>query len=145
MTIDLLLDTPALPLLLSLERDGFDLEVTDDGRLRVSPRNRLDEEHVAAIQHHKDALKLLVQSCDDGVQARVAVFKEQLASTPAPSAPAFLFKAQIPYTTGLCFSCGDRLPQVHYGRCWRCSISWRLAVGVSLDSDWIRDEAKTTA
>ena len=60
MTIGLLLDTPALPLLLSLERDGFDLEVTDDGRLRVSPRNRLDEEHVAAIQHHKDALKLLV-------------------------------------------------------------------------------------
>ena len=145
MTIDLLLDTPALPLLLSLERAGFDLEVTDDGLLRISPRNRLDEEHVAAIRRHKDALKLLVRSCDDGVQARVAVFKGQLASTPAPSAPAFLFKPDVPYTTAICFSCGDRLPQVHYGRCWRCSIAWRLAAGVSLDSDRARDEAKTTA
>ena len=35
-----------------------------------------------------------------------------------------------------CFSCGAALPEPRYGRCRRCSLAWRLAVGVPIPAEW---------
>lgn len=82
---------------------------------------------MAEIRHYKDALKLLLRCCDAGVQARRDVFACQLTQTPAPRVPAFLFRPDVPYVRGGCFSCGDTLPEPPFSRCWRCSLAWRLA------------------
>jgi hypothetical protein len=87
------------------------------------------------IVAYKDALKRLLQPCDDGVIARREAFAQQLARTPAPRVPTFLFRPNIVYAAGICFSCGDDLSSVVFGRCWRCALAWRLACGVRLSQD----------
>ncbi len=146
-SLEPVLDGPALGLLLDLEHDGFSVELGDDGVLRIRPRDRLSPDRLAEILRHKDALRVLVRSVDAGVEARVEVFKAQLATTPAPAMPAFLFKPNVPYIRGICFACGERLPHLKFGRCWRCSVAWRLAACIRLDVELVRgrDEAKTIA
>ena len=57
----------ALQLLWSLEDDGFDLRLSADGGLLVSPRDRLTDDDRRAIRTHKRALVMLVQYCG-GIQ-----------------------------------------------------------------------------
>jgi hypothetical protein len=64
------------------------------------------------------------------VLVRRHVFRQQLDSTRAPGIPPFLFCPAVPYQAGLCFSCGVGLQERCFGRCWRCSLAWRLACGV---------------
>ncbi len=56
--------------------------------------------------------------------------------------PAFIFRLGTPYLQGICFSCGDPLPRPRFGRCWRCSLAWRLAAHVSTTAREHLDEAK---
>lgn len=120
------LDSPAVAILSALERDGFRVELEADNGLVISPRSRLTPERMQAITACKDALTTLLRWCDAGVQARRDAFEQQLAATPAPGCPAFVFRPDVPYTKGTCFSCAAPLHELRFGRCWRCSLAWRL-------------------
>ena len=126
-------DGPGLPLLLELEQGGFDLAVRC-GKLWVRPVNQLTSEQQAKIQQHRDELVTLVRICDAGVQERMAVYRGQLADHPGTAGP-FIYKAGVPYTKAVCFSCAAALPEPRCGRCWRCSLAWRMAAGVPLPAD----------
>jgi hypothetical protein len=127
-------DSPAADILSSLEADGFRVELEPNG-IVIVPRSRLTPERMKEIAHHKEELLLLLRCRDAGVQARRVAFASALASTPAPRVPAFLFRLEVPYLRGVCFSCGDKLPQPRFGRCWRCSLAWRLAAQVQIPGD----------
>lgn len=126
--------SPAVGILCALEDDGFRVEVTADGVLIIAPRSKLTPERMVAIAECKDAIRQLVRCCDDGVQARRSVFEQQLA-TEAPRVPTFLFLPGISYQAGMCFSCGDRLPEMRFSRCWRCALAWRLACRLPVPAD----------
>jgi hypothetical protein len=81
---------------------------------------------------------------DDGVKARLEVFRRQFEATPAPAVPAFLFRPGVAYVPGVCFSCGASLPEPRFSRCWRCSLSWRLACHAPVSDDLLAayDKAK---
>ena len=128
------LNSPAVAVLCGLEHAGLDLAVVN-GRLRVWPVERLTNDHEHLIQQHRDALVTLVGICDDGVQERLAAFKLQLREAPEGSTPDFVFRPGTAYAAGVCFSCGDALPETRWGRCWPCSLAWRMAAGVPIPSD----------
>jgi single-stranded-DNA-specific exonuclease len=67
---------------------------------------------------HKQAAGLTMNS------ARVAEFRRQRVG---PGVPAFVFILNTAYVKGTCFSCADRLHELRFGRCWRCSLAWRLS------------------
>lgn len=165
MHVTELLDSPALDLLLAMERDEFQIEATDADTIRISPADRLDADRLALVRLYKPELLQLIRMCDEGVQARLMSYREQLEAAPAPQVPAFWFRPDVPYQAGVCFSCGDHLPPAdvrtvtctrtdgtsisvtlteRYGRCWRCALAFRLAVGAELPSTiaHARDEAK---
>ncbi len=121
------LQSPAVGILCDLEHDGFHVELTADGALCIAPRSRLTPERMQAIAACKAAIKVLLRCCDAGVTDRVAEFRRQYLAVPAPRCSAFVFMVNISYVKGTCFSCGDRLPVLRFGRCWRCSLGWRLA------------------
>jgi hypothetical protein len=127
--------SPAVAILCGLEHDGFTVELTADGVLSIAPRSRLTPERMQAIAACKDALKQLLRGCDAGVTDRVAEFRRQLAAVPAPRCPAFLFRSDVAYVRGVCFSCGDALPEPRFSRCWRCSLAWRLASRLPVPAD----------
>ena len=165
MHVTELLDSPALDLLLTMERDELQIEATDADVLRISPAARLDADRLAMVRRYKPELLRLIRMCDDGVQARLVSYRQQLEAAPAWQVPAFWFRPDVPYQAGVCFSCGDRLPPAdvrtitcertdgtsvevtltsRFGRCWRCAFAFRLAVGAELPSPvaQARDEAK---
>lgn len=72
---------------------------------------------------------------DDGVKTRLDAFRRQFEATLAPAVPAFLFRPGVSYQAGVCFSCGDSLPSPRFGRCWRCSLAWRLACRLPLPAE----------
>jgi hypothetical protein len=128
-------DSPAVTIICGLEADGFRVELTAAGVLVIAPRSRLTPERMAEITTHKEAVRLLVRACDAGVLARREVFEQDLARTPAPGIPRFLFIAGLPYVAGRCFSCADALHAARFGRCWRCALAWRLAARVPISPD----------
>jgi hypothetical protein len=118
----------AVTLLCDLKRDGFSVQLTADDALAIGPPSRLTPELRHAILTHKEALKrLLARLTEADVVQRTEAFAEELAATPAPRVPAFLFKPGVVYAKGTCFSCGDPLPALKFSRCWRCALAWRLA------------------
>ena len=60
----------ALRVLWALEERDFGVSLADDGILLVSPGSKLTARDRHAINHYRDALRLLVRYCDDreGVQ-----------------------------------------------------------------------------
>ena len=124
------LDASSSPvaLLCALEDLGCDLAVVA-GRLRVWPASRLTETLRAAIREHRAALIVLVQSCDPGVVSRRQVFARQWTLERTTS---FQVCPGLPYERGQCFSCGDPTGDAGFGRCWRCNLAWRLAVGIPI-------------
>jgi len=128
------LNSPALAVLCDLEHAGLDLAVVD-GRLRVWPVERLTADHERLIQQHRNELVALVRICDSGVQERLVAFKAQLAKAPKGTTPDFVFQRGTSYAKGLCFSCGEALPEPQFGRCWRCSLAWRMAAGVPIPAE----------
>jgi hypothetical protein len=128
--------SPAIGILCALEADGFEVGVRPDGTLRIAPRSKLTTDRMREIAEHRDALRTLVHVCDAGVQDRRATFRRQLdASHPGVLVPALLFRADVPYVRGACFSCGETLEAVRVGRCWRCALAMRLALGVPIRAD----------
>jgi hypothetical protein len=134
LTADVVL-TSAVAILFELHREGFTVDLTDDDALTIAPRSRLTPERQRTIVTHKDALKTLLRGVDEQVAARRHAFREQLARAAAPRVPAFLFREGVVYAKGTCFSCGDPLPQPTFGRCWRCSVAWRLACRPPIPAD----------
>ena len=67
-----LLDSPALDLLLTMERDDLQIEATDADVIRISPAARLDTDRLAQVRRYKPELLQLIRMCDAGVQARLA-------------------------------------------------------------------------
>ncbi len=126
------LNSPAATVLCDLEHDGLDVAVVGD-RLRVWPVDLLTAKHELLIRRHRDELITLVG--DSGVQARVAVYRQQLSDVPAGRAPAFVFRPGTPYTKAACFSCGVKHPEPRWGRCWKCSLAWRLAARVPIAAE----------
>jgi hypothetical protein len=141
------LDSIALPLLLALEARGIHVELTADSRLIVEPASRLTADEEAALRAHARELAWLLRLCDRGVQERREAFAAQLAHTPPPGVPAFLFRPEVPYVKGTCFSCGVVLRSLVFARCWRCSLAYRLACGLSIPADLIiaMDAARVVA
>ena len=139
------LDGPGLPLFIELGQGGFDLAVRH-GELWVRPVDRLPAALQARIQQHRDALVALVRICDAGVQERVEIFRAQLEASPGTVGP-FLFKAGVLYSKGVCFSCGEGLPEPSFGRCWQCSLAWRLAYRLPVPAELVAacNEAKVVA
>lgn len=147
MSIDTsVFDSPGVPLLLELEQAGFDFTVRR-GELWVNPVDQLTAKQRASIQLYRNELLTLVQCCDEGVQKRLASFKQQLSRAPKQTTPAFVFRQGTPWAKGSCFSCAGPLDEQRYGRCWRCSLAWRMAAGVSIPAEKARayDEARVLA
>jgi hypothetical protein len=142
-----ILDAIALPLLLALEARGIHVELTADSRLIVEPASRLTADEEAALRTHARELAWLLRLCDRGVLERREAFVAQLAHTPPPGVPAFLFCPEVPYVKGTCFSCGVVLRSLVFARCWRCSLAYRLACGLSIPADLIAamDAARVVA
>ena len=138
-------DSAALPLLITLQEQGFDLQVTG-GALFIKPVERVTAELRAQLRQHKPGLTALVKVCDQEVQDRVVVFRGQLEADPTTIGP-FLFTAGVPYSKGICFSCGACLPDACFGRCRRCSLGWRLAYGLPVPEELAvaYDEARVVA
>ena len=144
------LNSLAVAVLCGLEDVGLDLAMVER-RLRVRPVERLTVEHEHLIRHHRNELAALVQICDEGVQDRVVVFRAQLEADPTTVGP-FLFRAGVTYRRYVCFSCGVGLPGPWFGRCWRCSLGWRLAYGLPVSAEralgfttkreWWRDDVR---
>lgn len=174
MTLVQLLESPAVGLLLDLERDSFRVEVTEADTIRVSPADKLDSDRLEAIRRDKSDLLALVRLCDDGVQERLIAYRTQLADALPPRVPAFLFRDGVLAATRVCCSCGDALPpperrtvtctrtdwssiqvelRERYGRCWRCLFAFRVAVGADLpvavanarDREAVESAASTTS
>lgn len=142
------LTSPAVGILCDLERDGFRVTLAPDNVLVIAPRSRLTPERMQAIAAVKDALRLLVSiATDRGVADRRDIFRQQLDAMPAPGVPAFLFRPDLPYVRGRCFSCGDALPTLTFSRCWRCSMAWRLTCRLPVPASVADafDHAKVTA
>ena len=127
-------NSSAKAVLSDLKHAGLDMAV-GDGRLRVWPVERLTVEHELLIQQYRDELVTLVRICDDGVQGRLAAFKLQLREAPEGSTPDFVFRPGTAYAAGVCFSCGAALSETRFGRCWRCSLAWRMAAGVPVSAE----------
>lgn len=129
------LNSPALPVLLQLEAAGVRFRLQGE-QVLVSPRGAMTLEQREVFQQHREAVHVLVAlATDSGVQDRRNAFHAQLSATPAPRCPAFLFRPAVPYTAGVCFSCGDSLPEPRFSRCWRCSLAWRLACRLPIPAE----------
>lgn len=141
MTTVSVFDSPAVALLLELEdaaeqlgTEALTIAVTSAGRLRIAPSGILTPDRRAVVQIYRDALRVLVQICDEGVQARRQVFTEQLRAHQDPgSVPALRFR---PTMEGehICVSCGN---QTDGTWCWRCQCAARLALTGSVPADWM--------
>lgn len=127
------LASPALPVLLALEAAGVRFKLDDDGHLLVSPPGALTAEQRDLLRQHEQDVRVLVQvGTDQAVQVRREVFERQMEVASPTGVPAFLFRTDVPYVQGCCFSCGDALEAARFGRCWRCALAWRLACRVAI-------------
>jgi hypothetical protein len=132
---DDVLNSPMLPVLVALELTGVRFRLDGD-RVLVSPSGVLTPEQRAMFHANQAVVRLLVAVATDvGVHDRRDVFRRQHAATPTGTLPFFQFRRGVPYTRGACFSCGDQLPDVRFGRCWRCSLAWRLACRLPVGTD----------
>ena len=134
MTDDDVLNSPVLPLLLELEAAGVRFRLDGDLVL-VSPSGALTPEQREVIRMHKASARVLVaMGTDQGVHERRDAFRQQYVAAPPLTVPGFLFRPGVPYLRGVCFSCGDLLSKLRFGRCWRCSLAWRLACRLPIPS-----------
>jgi hypothetical protein len=141
------LTTPALPLLAQLSAIGVRFKLDGD-RVLVSPRGVLTPDQRELFRQHEPAVRVLVSILADvDVQHRVTAFRQQFNATPAPHVPAFLYRPDVPYVAARCFSCGDSNDRPTFGRCWRCSLAWRLACRLPISAELAdaMDTAKVNA
>jgi hypothetical protein len=112
----------------ALEAAGLEL-MADGDRLVVRPRAVITPDLDRLIRSHKHDLLSLLRMLDDGVIARREQFTAEWRRIFSSTAwPRFIYRRDVPYVAGYCFSCGDANDKV-WGRWWRCRLAWRLAVG----------------
>jgi len=142
-----LLNSPAVAVLATLERLGFAWQVTEREKFRIWPSDRLTPELRASILAYRDDLVRLGKLADEGVAERRRLFEAQWVLREREQMPAFLFRLDVPYAMGACFSCGDDLAAARWGRCWRCALAWRLALNLPVEIELASalDEAKQVA
>jgi hypothetical protein len=138
--------SPAVAILCGLEQDGFDVRLTEDDALSIAPRERLTPTLMADIAMHKETIKALLRCLDNGVLARRDAMARRFTSTGGSTA-ALVARDDLPYRAGVCFSCGDGLPELRHGRCWRCALAWRLVMRLPIPADFAAqyDAAKVLA
>jgi hypothetical protein len=91
----------------------------DGPDLILRPRARLTPDLLASVRAEKAALVERLRSQADAVAARVATFRA--------SGPPWVLRSGLSYKRGRCFSCGDTLAGVVFGRCAVCSEAlWRV-------------------
>lgn len=117
-------DAAALAVLRALYGRGLEVLVsaTVPDRLEVSPGSALTDDDVALLRAHKPSLLALLRALSAPVQARRAVFAGQLRE-----GRALAFRPTA-YRPGVCYACGDGLPELRHGLCGLCRVAWRLAV-----------------
>ncbi len=99
---------------------------------------------MAAGTAHKDALRMLVRVCDEGVRDRREAFAKQLDNVPpGVLVPRFVFR-ESPYAKGRCHACGEALGRPRWGSCWRCMLARRLVCHAPVPPDLFTayDEAR---
>lgn len=120
--------TPAFDVLVSLADAGVEFKLEGARVLFRHHQGLVTEEHRRALVADHGSARLLVPMLNDpGVRARWQVFRAAFDEAPANVIPSNVFLPGTPYLKGICFSCGDRLRQPLFRRCWRCSLAWRLA------------------
>jgi len=132
MTPDVL-QSPALELLLRLEREGIQVTAVNE-RVFARPLERLTSADRNALRELKTDVLVLLRIVDDGVQRRREAFAAQLLTDSQALIPNLAVRQGIIPTAGQCVSCGDALESPRYGKCWRCCLAWRLALGVPIAS-----------
>lgn len=141
------LNAAAVTVACTLEAAGLQM-VADGDCLIVRPRECITPDLDRLIRDHKQELLVLLQLVDDGVIARREQFRaEWLHAYSGERWPRFIFTSGVAYAAYVCFSCGE--PNGGgWGRCWRCRLAWRLAVGLpaAVDASLIEhDGAKRLA
>ena len=126
-------DGPGLSLLRELDQGGVDLAVRG-GELWARPFDHLTPEQRKGIHRYRAELITLVRCRDDGVQRRVEVYRAQIETDPNVRGP-FLYVSGVAYVRGVCFSCAASLAAPAFGRCWRCSLAWRMAAEVPIPAE----------
>ena len=141
-----ILQSPALPFLVRLEAEGYELEA-DEEMLRVRPLARVTPRLRAELLRYKSELLALLECCDAGVQDRRQKFATQLDSAQTTALVPRLVFRDVPYAKGHCHACGELLDSMRWGSCWRCCLARRLACGAPIPaaSSTVYDEAKVCA
>ena len=117
---DNLLASSVPALLVELEVAGLELRA-DSGRLLVRPAERVTPKQRERLTSDRAAILLLLQFCDEAVTARRAVFELVLAQRGDLALPLLVFRRDVPYVAGRCYSCGEPTDRPAHGRCWRCA------------------------
>jgi len=133
---DDVLTSPAPPLILQLQATGVHFKLARD-RVFVWPKGILTRSNAPCSGHSSRRFVAVVAvTTDEGVEAQRDFFTRLIDGASADVVlPALVFRADVPYVPGMCFSCGDRLPQPRFGRCWRCSVAWRLVCRFPIPAD----------
>jgi len=95
------LDSPAVGLLLTIAARNVRVELTMDGRLIAEPASKLTADEQAAFRKYAPEIAVLLRCRDVDVSSRRVAFELQVAQTPAPRVPAFLFRPNVSYTRHL--------------------------------------------
>jgi hypothetical protein len=121
-----------VPLILEIEAAGVELAV--EGRqLLARPDTKLSADHRARLKAQYAPVVALLRTFDDGVKDRRTVFEGQIAAAgDRVVLPLLTYRPDLAYVADRCWSCGDALERPTFGRCWRCSVAWRLAAGVQV-------------
>ena len=138
-------ESQALTLLRQLKADGFEFQVAEPDILRVRPVDRVTPELRADLQRHKPGLLTLIRCLDPGVLARRNVMRALVEQAEhARHVPQLVFRQDVAYAPGVCFSCADRLDGPRWGSCWRCMLARRLACRAPIPADLLAacDEAR---
>lgn len=116
-------------LLAVLAERGVTVRIEGDA-LCLEPRSKVPVELIEELRAAKPVLlhrlRQPAAGDDDPVATRVLAFH----ATGAP----WVFQPGLSWHRGQCFSCGDPLRDVLYGRCLPCSEAlWRLLMDAPLD------------
>ena len=122
------IESPALPLLFELGRQGCICRLTNEGELRVHHASKMTDDQAAMLKKFTLEIKELLRCDDDGVVERSAEFRRQISGSPKNSLPTFIFKTGLPYRRGECFSCAEPLEAFRISRCERCTLAMHLAL-----------------
>lgn len=140
-----LVDSPVLDLVRAVHDAGVRLRLGADGRILANPVDRLTDDQRTQLRTCRVEVVELLRSYDLETDHRVQVFQGQLADPPeGVILPLLVYRPDLPYVEGFCYSCGDLLEDFRFGRCWRCALAFRLALRLPVSPELVAalDEAR---